>query len=147
MLGNNTDINNKSNHILSSVDGIELDEIRTYKVIIMRNIDYACLIERYTFDKELLAGILDIIHEAVVSKKDYIVISSDSYPTELVCSKFLKLNFCYIEYVLGCMKSNTTKVKNIKKYLMASLFNAPSTMSSYYQAEVNHDLPQYAKAR
>ena len=59
----------------------------------------------------------------------------------------LKLNSAHIEYVLDCMKKNTTKVKNIKKYLLAALFNASTTMGSYYQAEVNHDFPQYAVAR
>ena len=63
---------------------------------------------------------------------------------ELVKGKFLKLNSQHIEYALDCMKTNTTKVHNIKKYLLAILFNAPSTISGYYQAEVNHDMPQYA---
>ena len=62
-------------------------------------------------------------------------------------SKFLKLNSMHLEYVMDCLKSNTTKVMNIKKYLMAALFNAPSTISGYYQAEVNHDLPQFARAK
>lgn len=77
----------------------------------------------------------------------YTVIASDSYPTELVRSKFLKLNYGHIEYVVGCMQSNTTKVRNIKKYLLAALFNAPSTISGYYRAEVNHDMPQFARAK
>ena len=59
----------------------------------------------------------------------------------LVKKKFLMLTYSHIEYVLHCMRGNTTKVKNIKKYLLASLFNAPSTMNGYYQAEVNHDMP------
>ena len=59
-------------------------------------------------------------------------------------SKFLKLTSSHIEYAMGCMKANTSKVHNIKKYLLATLFNAPSTISGYYQAEVNHDYPQFA---
>ena len=59
----------------------------------------------------------------------------------LVKKKFLMLTYSHIEYVLHCMRGNTTKVKNIKKYLLAALFNAPSTMNGYYQAEVNHDMP------
>ena len=59
----------------------------------------------------------------------------------LVKKKFLMLTYSHIEYVLHCMSGNTTKVKNIKKYLLAALFNAPSTMNGYYQAEVNHDMP------
>ncbi len=58
--------------------------------------------------------------------------------------KFLKLNYSRIEYVNGCMGKNTTKIRNIKAYLLAALFNAGSTMGSYYKAEVNHDIPQFA---
>ena len=72
---------------------------------------------------------------------DKILIASNWYPASLVKKKFLMLTYSHIEYVLHCMSGNTTKVKNIKKYLLAALFNAPSTMNGYYQAEVNHDMP------
>ena len=68
------------------------------------------------------------------------LIASSSYPAEVVRSKFLKLQYSHIEYVLFCMERNTTKVNNIKKYLLAALFNAPSTIDGYYRAEVNHDM-------
>ena len=61
----------------------------------------------------------------------------------LVRSKFMKLNSGHVEYVMGCLKSNTTKVRNIRKYILASLFNASTTISGYFQAEINHDFPQY----
>lgn len=80
-----------------------------------------------------------------MGKTERIVIASNSYPSELVKSKMLKLNQFHIEYVIDCMKSNTTEVHNIKKYLMATLFNAPNTMTSYYQAKVNHDYPEFAQ--
>lgn len=65
--------------------------------------------------------------------------------TEIVRSRFLKLNYSHIQYVLLCLQKNTTKVKNIKKYMLATLFNAPCTIEGYYQAEVNHDFPQYVR--
>ena len=71
-------------------------------------------------------------------------ISGQQYPRELVKSRFLKLNMSHVEYVINCLGKNTTKVRNIKSYLLASLFNAGSTISSYYRAEVNHDMPQFA---
>lgn len=89
----------------------------------------------------------DLIIETVLSQSESIVIASNRYPTDLVRGKFLKLNASHIEYVMDCLKGNTTKVKNIKKYLLAALFNAPTTISGYYQAEVNHDFPQYARAK
>lgn len=152
-LNNNTKIINtknnniKSNPILSEQDGMGMDETNAYKELLMENIEYPYLLERYPYDQELVEGILDIMLEAVLSQKEYTVIASDSYPTELVRSKFLKLNYGHIEYVVGCMLSNTTKVRNIKKYLLAALFNAPSTISGYYRAEVNHDMPQFARAK
>ena len=79
--------------------------------------------------------------ETVMCKNDKILIASNWYPASLVKKKFLMLTYSHIEYVLHCMRGNTTKVKNIKKYLLAALFNAPSTMNGYYQAEVNHDMP------
>lgn len=71
-------------------------------------------------------------------------IAGEYYPAGFVKGKLLKLNYSHIEYVLECMDKNTTKVRNIKQYLLAALFNAPSTIGSYYKAAVNHDMPQYA---
>ena len=62
----------------------------------------------------------------------------------LYCKSCWKLNYSHVEYVIACLGKNTTKVRNIKSYLLASLFNAGSTISSYYKAEVNHDMPQFA---
>ena len=122
-------------------------DVNAYAEFIRDNIELDILMERNPFDNELLEGIYEIIVETVVSQADTIVINCNKYPMSIVRSRFLKLNSSHIEYVLGCLKANTTKVRNIKKYLLATLFNAPSTMSSYYQAEVNHDWPQFAKAR
>lgn len=122
-------------------------EYELYMDLIKDNIEYDALKERYPLDAELIDGIVEMMTEVTVSTNDYIVIASNSFPKEVVKSRFLKLNFSHLEYVMSCFKSNTTKVKNIKKYLLASLFNAPSTMNGYYTAEVNHDMPQYASRR
>ena len=90
-------------------------------------------------------GKVNLIVETVMCKNDKILIASNWYPASLVKKKFLMLTYSHIEYVLHCMSGNTTKVKNIKKYLLAALFNAPSTMNGYYQAEVNHDMPGLAR--
>nr|MCR5777728.1 DUF6017 domain-containing protein [Lachnospiraceae bacterium] len=81
--------------------------------------------------------------ETVLSETDKIYIAKSSYPAELVKSRFLKLNFSHIEYVLDSMKANTSRVRNIKKYMLAALFNAPATIDSYYQAKVNHDIANH----
>ena len=67
------------------------------------------------------------------------------YPKNPVKSKLLKLNYSHVEYVINCLGKNTTKLRNIKSFLLASLFNAVSTISSYYRDEVNHDMPQFAE--
>ena len=98
------------------------------------------------FDYVLHRG-SDILSDAIPTYGAINGVGSESeYPKELVKSKFLKLDFTHLQYVMECFLKNTTKVANIKKYLLAMLFNAPSTIGSYYRAEVNHDMPQFAKA-
>ena len=116
-----------------------------YAEIIKDNIGYKCLLERYPYEQEMVEGIFQLMLETVLIQSDYVLIASNQYPKELVKSKFLKLTFSHIEYVMDCMIKNTTKVVNIKKYLLAALFNAPSTIDGYYKAEVNHSFPQFAR--
>ena len=121
-----------------------IDEMEGYSEIIKENIDYDSLLLAYPYDREMVEGIFELILETVLSKNEEITIAGDVYPKNLVKSKFLKLNYSHVEYVINCLGKNTTKVRNIKSYLLASLFNAGSTISSYYRAEVNHDMPQFA---
>ena len=111
---------------------------------IKENIDYDGLIISHSLDKDLIQGIYELILETVLCQNEEILIASNWYPAELVKSKFLKLEYSHIEYVIECLKKNTSKIKNIKKYMLAALFNAPATIDGYYQAEVNHDMPQFA---
>ena len=121
-----------------------IDEIEGYREIIKENIEYDSLLLAHPYDQEMVEGIFNLILETVLSKNEEITIAGDVYPKNLVKSKFLKLNYSHVEYVINCLGKNTTKVRNIKSYLLASLFNAGSTISSYYRAEVNHDMPQFA---
>ena len=118
-----------------------IDELEIYTEIIKENIEYKQILHQYSYDEELIQGIFQLILETVISQNKYIIIASDKYPMALVKSKFLKLNKSHVEYVINSMKTNTTKIKNIKKYLLAALFNASTTIEGYYQAEVNHDMP------
>ena len=113
--------------------------IEIYREIIKDNIDYDILIQDPKMDKDRLDEIVEIMLETVCTARKTIRIAGDDYPAELVKSKFLKLNSSHIEFVLDCMRENTTKIRNIKQYLKAVLFNAPSTIDSYYTALVNHD--------
>lgn len=137
----------ESNPIVSEK---ESDEIRlehnplkmmnVYEKVIKKNIEYEILMERYPGETNLVRGILQLIVEVMMAESEKILIASEWYPTEMVKSKMMKLNYVHIDYVLLCLQKNTTKIKNIKKYLLAALFNATSTMDGYYRAEVNHDM-------
>ena len=122
-------------------------EFKAYQSLIKENIEYEYLLIAYPTEKETIEGIYELIVETVMTSSEKILIASNWYPTSLVKSKFMKLNYHHIQYVLDMLRSNTTKVRNIKKYILASLFNAPTTIDSYYRAEVNHDFPQYAAAK
>ena len=116
-----------------------------YRELIIDNLSFGELLKVHPYDHELLWGILDLILETVLSRNEYTLIASDMYPTELVRSKFLKLGYWHIEYVLNSLDANTTKVRNIKKYLLAALFNAPSTIEGYYKTKINYDMPEFAR--
>ncbi len=139
-------IDNKSNHIIS-VDEKRFDsdnrseDYQAYENLVKETIDYESLEVTHHDDMRQVDEIVNLIVETVMCKNDKILIASNWYPASLVKKKFLMLTYSHIEYVLHCMRGNTTKVKNIKKYLLAALFNASSTMNGYYQAEVNHDMP------
>ena len=148
---NNSSYNNISNNesypIQSEENRFDNDNkayMQAYEELVKENIDYESLLMNHPVQKDLIQGIYEMILETVLCQNEKILIASNWYPAELVKSKFLKLNHSHIEYVLECFGRNTTKVKNIKKYMLAALFNAPSTIDGYYTAEVNHDMPWLA---
>ena len=118
-------------------DGMGYEEARE---IVKDNIEYDILVQDQRQDREQLDEVVDLIAETLCSRKKTIVVAGDEYPAEMVKEKLLRITASHIEYVFDCLKQNTTYVRNIKKYLLASLFNAPSTMGSYYSALVNHDM-------
>ena len=111
-----------------------------YREIIMENIEYDTLTQNPKMDKERLDEIVDLMLETVCSARKTLRIAGDDYPAELVKSKLMKLNSSHIEFVFDCISKNTTEIRNIKKYLLAVLFNAPSTINGYYTALVAHDM-------
>lgn len=117
-----------------------MDAVRAYEEVIKENIEYPYLIQDKSVDKGMLDEIVSLMLETVCTRRRMIRIAGDDYPAELIKSKFMKLNSSHIRFVLDCMHQNTTKIRNIKKYLLAVLFNAPNTIDSYYTALVNHDM-------
>ena len=115
-------------------------ERESYREIILENIDYDILTQDEKLDRDRLDELVELMVDTVCSRRETIRIAGDDYPAEVVKSRFLKLNSSHIEYVLDRMRDNTTYVRNIKKYLLAALYNAPATIDSYYASLVNHDL-------
>ena len=151
--GLNTDLSNTevSNPIqsnpyedeLQAADGMGTDTRSSreiYREIILENIEYRHLVQNNQIDRERLDELVELIVDTVCSARKTIRIAGDDYPAEVVKSRFMKLDSSHIEYVLSSMQENTTYVRNIKKFLLAALYNAPSTISSYYTSLVNHDL-------
>jgi len=152
---NNNDFNNtdssETNHISLSGERMdtpiritrmdEMDETTAYMELIRDNISYDVMMsDPKWLDREMYDELYQLICDVVCVPRKTIRIAGEDYPYNLVKSKFLKLNSTHLEYVIGCMKNNTTKVSNIKAYLTTALYNAPNTISHYYTAEVNHDM-------
>ena len=112
----------------------------SYRELILENIEYDYLCRDDRLDRDMLNELVELMVDTVCSRRETIRIAGDDYPAEVVKSRFLKLNSSHIEYVLDRMRDNTTYVRNIKKYLLAALYNAPATIDSYYAALVNHDM-------
>lgn len=132
-------INPSENRQEDTIDG--MDDTNRYIAIIKENIEYEHHIkfEKHG-DRELYQELFEVICEVVCVKRKSIRIGGEEYPYELVKSKFLKLNSGHLEYVMECMKNTTTKIGNIKAYMITALYNAPNTINHYYQQEVNHDM-------
>lgn len=147
--GNNTDIKNTdlsdTNSIFPSVDcgkdnGNE--EYRQYYQYFYEQLGIEYLKKDYPYDLGILESILELVVETVCSKRQIIRIGGDDRPVEVVKSRFMKLDSEHIRYVLDCFKENTTKIRNIRQYMLATLYNAPTTIGSYFDALVRHDMAQ-----
>lgn len=131
----------KTNPILSGADK-DMDERTSYRNYLNSQLDMEIMYERYPYDRETLDAIMNLMLDVVCSKRKTIRIAGDDKPVSVVKSQFLKINSMHLEYVMDCMKKNPAKVRNIKQYLLAAIYNAPLTMQSYYQAWVNNDMAE-----
>lgn len=147
--GNNTDIKNTdlsdTNSIFPSENcGKENgnEEYQQYYQYFYEQLGMEYLQKDYPYDVDRLENILELVVETVCSKRQIIRIGGDDRPIEVVKSRFMKLDSEHIRYVLDCFKENTTKIRNIRQYILASLYNAPTTIGSYFDALVRHDMAQ-----
>ena len=118
----------------------DTDQMELYRDLIKENISYDLLCQDMPYDVDRLNEIVELMAETVCSTRKQIRVSGSDYPAQAVKSRLLKLNSEHIRFVFDCLKDNTTKIRNIRQYLLAVLYNAPATIGNYYSALVNHDL-------
>lgn len=139
---NNTE-NTKTDPILSGQDvDKDAEERASYRDYLYDKLEMEILYERYPYDRETLDAILDLMVDVICSKRKMIRIAGDDKPLNVVKSQFLKVDASHIEYVMDCMKETGSKVRNIKQYMLAAIYNAPFTIQSFYQAMVNNDMAE-----
>ena len=123
---------------IDRIDDVQEQNIREeYKQIVCENIEYDCFAPEKQHELDELVALMV---EIICSKKTTIRVNGEEVPQEVVKSQFLKLNESHIEYVLSALKKNTSEIRNIRNYLITALYNAPATISSFWNAEVNHDM-------
>ena len=120
----------------------EADQRQQYKDLIMENVSYDTLLCDYPYDKDILSEILELMVDVVCTTKPTVRISGDDKPAEVVRSQFLKLDSEHIRFVMGGLKENTTRIRNMRQYLLATLYNAPLTIGNYYRSLVSHDMSE-----
>ena len=135
-----TDVNHTDLSFLPGRESKRSDAYAQYEDYFREELEIPILIQGNRTEKETLEGILDLLAETCSYKRKTIRIAGDDKPLEIVKSRLMKLNSLHIEYVLDCLKENTTYVRDMKQYLLTTLFNAPVTIDPYYQARVNHDM-------
>lgn len=121
-------------------DAMSVSEMESYRDLILENIEYDHLCREFTTYREDLDEIVELMVETVCAKRKTTRIAGSDFPHEVVRSRFLKLDCSHIEFVMECLRNNTTEIRNMKQYLLAVLFNAPTTISNHYTAQVNHDM-------
>lgn len=113
-----------------------------YRELIAENIAYDALLTDYPYEQDTLEEILELLVDVVCTTKTSVRISGDDKPAEVVRSQFLKLNSEHIRFVVGGLKENTTRIRNMRQYLLATLYNAPLTIGNYYRSLVSHDMSE-----
>ena len=140
----NTDVSKYRFNSFREAAEVTAEEMRkereSYRRLILENIEYDILCQDRKLRRDDLDEIVEIMVDTVCANKPFIRVSGEDKPAEVVKSRLLKLDSGHIQFVLDCMSENTTKVRNIRQYLLAALYNAPVTISNYYTSLVNHDM-------
>ena len=139
---NYTDLSETDPFLSGAAAGMETegkDDRTLYQEYFSRQINFEALIAGHPDDEDMLREMLELLVDTVCSKRRFIRIAGDDKPAEVVKAQLMKLNSDHLRFVLMCLKENTTQVRNMRQYLLATLYNAPMTMHSSYAARVQHD--------
>ena len=138
--GSNTEkINKTDNSETDLIYPAELQEEEQDRRYFKEALELEILEQGYPADKAILYEILELLVETVTSRKKLLRICGEEKPKEVVKSRLMKLDSSHIQYILECLKENSTQIRNIKQYLLATLYNAPVTVDSYYSAQVRRE--------
>lgn len=135
---NNTECSN-TNPFLSG-EGMGTDTRAMYRDYLIDSLEIEILKQRNPYCQDRIDEILEIMVDTLCSNRKEIRIAGDDKPAQIVKSQLMKLDSDHIEFVLQCMKENTTQIKNVKQYILAALYNAPLTINNYYSSLVQHDM-------
>ncbi|MEE3393859.1 MAG: replication initiator protein A [Lachnospiraceae bacterium] len=144
-INNNINISYPINHDSEAIEAETglmdvMDIISAEKQKLWERLGITMLIKQYPLDQEVIREMAELIFETEHSTAQKLYIAGEEHPAALVKEKFQTLTSDHLEYVLSCMKTNKTKIWNIRKYILTALYNAPATIDLYYRAEVNHDM-------
>ena len=135
---NKTEMNN-TNLILSD----ESEKMKNRELLeeyFSHSLEMDLLLRLYPDDEDTLYQIVNLLVDTCATKRKTLRIAGDDKPAEVVRSRFMKLNADHIRFALKCLAENSSPIRNMKQYLLASLYNAPTTMQLSYQNQTNHDL-------
>lgn len=128
---------NQKNIARKEAEGNVREQYRNY---FSEQLQIEYLTKDYPYDADMLRELLELMVDTVCTRRKTIRIAGDDKPAEVVKSQFMKLDSEHIRLVLSGMKENTTKIRNMRQYLLAALYNAPLTISNYYSSLVQHDM-------
>lgn len=140
---NNIEINNIDNLIYTKNQKKTFDEIgkdNPYEIYLKEKLEYDYLVIQYKHHVQMLDEIFEIMIDTLSCNRKTIRIGGDDKPAEIVKSRFMKLEHEHMQFVMDCILKNTTKIKNIRQYILTTIYNATQTIDSYYTMLVNHDL-------
>lgn len=123
-----------------SEEGDGADERTRLEAYFMQSLEVDLLLRVCPDEEDTIDQIVNLLVDTCSSKRRMLRVAGDDKPAEAVRSRFMKLNADYIRFVLKCLAESTAPVRNMKQYLLAALYNAPTTMQLYYQNQTNHDL-------